>query len=355
MNIVISTSNIACGGGISVYVYTLANILANSGFSVHVITTHSSGKENEKNAHNLHKNVVLHSTSSRNVVLRYFFTWNKLRCINPDVIINNYNGVVQYLLPLLSRKTKVIHVIHGVIDDFYRIASVNASLVSAWVTPSPAVANQFNAYTGNRYKQKVFVIPHGVPATSFELNKTSQVPELTFIGVLYEHKGAHILPDIIKGIAEGGTPFHFNIVGDGLLREQLEKSLSSEIECGLVHFTGKVPTSKVNEILSRTSVFVYPTQLDSFGLVIAEAMMSGAVPVVSRISGVTDSIVNTEENGYLVDKESVREFVDCVVRLLENTSLLEKMKKSARMTAEEQFSVFRMRDCYVELIHNLGV
>lgn len=355
MTIVLTVPDIKIGGGISKYVYILANSLQASGNAVHVVTTHSSHEDNCSAVYNFNDGVYVHSTFSQNIVLRYVRTLLLIWKLNPDIIINNYNGVVQYLLPLLSiQKSKIIHVIHGIVDDFYRIATINAKYVSAWIVPSEAVEAQFNNYSFYRYKERVFVIPHGVPATSFELNKTSQVPELTFIGVLYEHKGAHMLPDIVKGIAESGLPFHFNIVGDGVLRESLEASLFSEIERGLVHFTGVVPTSKVNEILSRTSVFVYPTQLDSFGLVIAEAMMSGAVPVVSHLLGVTDNLVSDGENGYLVPVGDVNSMVKQIMLLLGNRETLELMKCKSMETARSKFSVGRMTEHYLRMIDSLS-
>lgn len=353
MTIVITVPDVKSGGGLSKFIYTLSGALADSGFDVHVVTTHSSEQDNAMNVHNFHKNVVLHSSANRNIVLRYFRTWKKLRSLCPDVIINNYNGVVQYLLPLVPRKVKVIHVIHGVIDDFYRIASINAKYVSAWVTPTPAVANQFNAYTRNWYKQKVFVIPHGVAANLSELNKASKVPELTFVGVLYEHKGAHLLPGIIKGIAERNIPFLFNVVGDGVLRSQLEGELSNEIEREIVHFTGVVPSSRVYEILSRTTIFVYPTQLDSFGLVIAEAMMCGAVPVVSHLEGITDNLVDDGRTGFLVPVDDTDAFVDKIKFLLQNPSVLQTMQIATKEEAEQKFSLKIMSDNYVSLFNSL--
>lgn len=353
MNIVITVPGVKHGGGLSQYIYILANELVKSGNNVHVVTTHSSDEENGAAAANFLDDVLVESSFSSNVIVRYAKTLYSIWRLQPDIIINNYNGVVQYLLPFLPLRSKLIHVIHGDTNDFFRIAAINAGRVTSWIAPSQAVADHFNSYTDLKFAKKVTVIPHGIPECQASGVKNESFPQLTYVGVLYEHKGAHMLPDIIKGLKSKDLDFCFNIVGDGVLRNQLEISLCNEIQQGIVQFTGVVSSTEVYDLLSKTSIFVYPTQLDSFGLVIAEAMMCGAVPVVSHLEGITDNLVEDGRNGFLIPVGDADAFVDKILSLIRNPELLKTMRTAANETAEQKFSLEVMRHNYMSLINRL--
>lgn len=353
MNIVITVPGVKHGGGLSQYIYILANELVKAGSNVHVVTTHSSDEDNGADAANFLDDVLVESSSSSNIIVRYAKTLYSIWRLQPDIIINNYNGVVQYLLPFLPLRSKLIHVIHGDTNDFFRIAAINAGRVASWIAPSQAVADHFNSYTDLKFENKVTVIPHGIPECQASGVKNESFPQLTYVGVLYEHKGAHMLPDIIKGLKSKDLDFHFNIVGDGLLRNQLEISLCNEIQQGLVQFTGVVSSTEVYDLLSKTSIFVYPTQLDSFGLVIAEAMMCGAVPVASLIEGVTDDIIDNGVDGFLVSKGVVGEMIEKIDFLLSNRSVINIMGDNAVKKARERFASGVMRDKYLMHLENI--
>ncbi len=115
--------------------------------------------------------------------------------------------------------------------------------------------------------------------------------------------------------------------------------MEEEIVNGSVKFTGIVSPKLVYEILSKSSIFVYPTHIDSFGLVIAEAMMNGAVPVVSHLEGITDQLVDNEINGYLVKVDDVNGFVDRIQGLLQNPAEMNAIGLKAREKAKKIFSL----------------
>lgn len=353
MNIVISVSNIRCGGGISKYVYTLSEILSSLGHKVSVLVTHGDNNEIKQNACHFSGDISIYSSSSRFLLLRYWKTLVLLRQLKADLIINNYNAVVQYLLPFVARSVKIVHVLHNDTDDFYRIGNINNKQVAAWIAPTTAIAKRFKIYTQNHNNEKVHVIPHGVSACTYNGALDLTVPELTFVGVLYEHKGVLLLPEIIKKLLAKELKFRFNIVGDGELRGRLECGLLHEIKAGVVRFYGMVTPTKVYSILYNTSIFVYPTQLDAFGLVIAEAMMCGAVPVVSHLEGITDNLVDDGKSGFLAQVGDTDAFVEKIAYLLQNPVVMKNMQATTQEVAKQKFSLDAMRENYTSLINSL--
>lgn len=346
MRILICATAITKGSGFSQYVVTLASTLTTMGDEVGVITTHGSNPNYEKNVlkengvkslwqfHRFNKYIKYYK------LLKFIFDWS------PDVIINNFNAPIQFLLPLFPQKCKLIHILHC--DDviYYRVAALNAKWVKHWISPSKTVAEHFSAYTNHKWDDKIHVIPHGVSPAIAHRRTEIGTPNITFIGVIDQHKGAQNLPPIIKQLHERGYNFHFTIIGEGGMMKRLETELNQEIVHGIVRFTGIIESKYVYEYLSNTDIFVFPTHFESFGLVIAEAMMNGAVPVTTHIKGVTDTIISDGIDGYLIRQDCVEDFVEKISVLIEDKELLKRMSVAAKEKAESTFSLNIMAEKY---------
>ena len=352
-NILVTVSSLTAGSGLSKYVCTLSRILSTSDNQITILTTHTVDLNYEQEIVKSLRNTKLVSFGEFSKLSKYLKVWAYIQKTHPDVIINNYNAVIQYLLPFISNKIKVIHILHNNTNDFYRIGAINGNRVNGWIAPTKAIADNFNIYSGNKYKNKVVVIPHGVEAAIANNNDSRTVKNLVFVGVLYEHKGAHILPTIIQKLKEKHEKFHFTIIGGGILKDQLHDQLFEDISKGLVTMTGVIPAQKVYEILSQSDIFVYPTHLDAFGLVIAEAMMNKVVPVVTLLPGITDNLVDHKINGFLLEQDNVDSFVDTISNLLHNEKLLAQLKIAAAAKANNYFSMEVMKNNYSKYLDYL--
>lgn len=74
-----------------------------------------------------------------------------------------------------------------------------------------------------------------------------------------------------------------------------------------------------------------PEYAEHFGISTVEAMGAGAVPVTFNAGGQRE-VVDNEENGYLWN--SLKEFTEKTLQLMENEKLREEMSKKARIKAE---------------------
>lgn len=356
MKIVISVSQISPGGGLTKYVCSLAKILTDNGDNeIWVLTTHPSKKNPELEGLMKERNIRYISLGEFSKARKYISLISVLREISPDILINNYNASVQYILQFLSRKIKVVHVLHNNTPDFYRVAAINGRYVNRWIAPTPALMDYFNTYTGHKYRDRIVVIPHGVDTPIAEKAKNNPVVQLAFVGVLFEHKGVKVLPDIIRGLLAKKYKFHFTFIGDGILRNELEHDLRDEIRDGIVEFTGRISGEEVYRKLSEIDLFVYPTHIDAFGLVIAEAMINSAVPVVTNLAGITDSLIDDSINGYLIPQDAVEVFVEKISGLIEDETLRSRMSAAAFEKASECFTHQVMKTNYINFIDRLFI
>ncbi len=236
--------------------------------------------------------------------------------------------------------------------DFYRIGSINGNRVNAWISPTQTVADAFNSFSSTRFKDRVKVIPHGVDEQN-PVKKENDKLKIVFTGVLYVHKGVEILPLIIKGLIHRGLTLQFTIIGDGVMKDWLKEQFASEINEGIVEIVGVIPHDEVYKRMSQADIFLYPTHLDAFGLVIAEAMMCGAVPVVTLLPGITDNLITDGVDGFLLEKDNVDQFVNKIMLLNSDSELRKKMQTAAYNTAKTKLSLSTMQKNYIEFFNNL--
>lgn len=353
--ILITVSSLGNGGGISRYILSLCKILK-SHYRIVVLTTHDSHQNTfgEKELSALSADIKLIKITTSKKINRYFKTARIIWSLKPDYIINNYNGHIQYVLPYIKRKSKFIHILHSDTPDFYRIGNINSKFVDAWIAPTKGIADKFNDYTNNIHKNKVYVISHGVEDAQSNLIKQNKRLEILFAGVLYEHKGVKELPLIIHQLLMKNVDLHFTIIGAGILEDWLKQAFADEIAKGIVTFTGVIDHSFVYRHMAKADVFLYPTHIDAFGLVIAEAMMNGAVPVVSHIPGVTDNLIEDGKNGFLIKQGDIENFANSILNISNDNLILNRISLNARESAKSKLSIMNMQDCYLKFLQNIN-
>ena len=96
--------------------------------------------------------------------------------------------------------------------------------------------------------------------------------------------------------ADPGT--RLRIVGEGPIREELERLCATRGIAGQVDFLGLLPASGVREELRAADAFVLASDVETFGVVVIEALACGR-PVVVTASGGPDHLV-TAANGLVV-------------------------------------------------------
>lgn len=316
-----------------------------------VISTHDSENNDfaVKQLRAINNNIKYINLGSTNKYLRYLELIKIINAEKPDILINNYDAPVQYILPFIKKYIRVFHVLHSDWVDFYRIGAINAKHVKAWIAPTNAIRNHFNEYTSQKYKDTVYVIPHGVETRDISHPKDNDLLEITFVGVVGYHKGADLLPIIIKELQNRNIKFHFTILGEGPDTKNLRQILEEEIKSGIVEMAGVVSHPEVYKRLSHTDIFLYPTRIDAFGLVIAEAMTNGAVAVVTHLPGVTDNIIENEVDGFLIKMNDTTAFADKVEMLSKDKQKRISLATAGRKKINSLFSMSRMKENYLNL------
>jgi len=104
-----------------------------------------------------------------------------------------------------------------------------------------------------------------------------------------------------------------------------------------IYILGPLSREEIAEILSKASVFSFPSLKEGMPLSVLEAMAS-AVPVVgSNIPGINDVIIHGE-NGILVPPRNPEALANAIMLLLEDRSLRRKLGQNARKVITEKYN-----------------
>jgi len=99
--------------------------------------------------------------------------------------------------------------------------------------------------------------------------------------------------------AEGKTPWHLVVLGDGPLRENLNAQLSTLNLLAHVHFAGFKQYQELPVYYALANAFVHASTTEQWGLVVNEAIASGLPVIVSQRCGCVPELV--QDNGFTFD------------------------------------------------------
>jgi len=104
-----------------------------------------------------------------------------------------------------------------------------------------------------------------------------------------------------------------------------------------VRFVGYIPDELLVTYYQQAQVFVLPSIFEPFGMTVLEAM-SCAIPVVASKFGGIRTVINSGENGLLVDPADEVRFAEAIIRILEDRSLAEHLGNEGSATIHRYFS-----------------
>lgn len=256
--------------------------------------------------------VIAHWIILQGIIQSFFSKPYMLVCHGSDVCAMN-KGLIKALKKRALKKAKIVTVVSNELkkqlDQVFHLDNI-------LVRPMGVDISDF------QYSDCLY------PTKKFNIGKDKMV---LFVGRLDKIKGVEYLIDAMENIDA-----RLLIVGDGILREELEKHAKHYGD--KIQFLGAIKHSELPRIYADADVFVAPSitlengATEGFGLVLIEAMASGT-PVIGTGTGGMKDIISDGENGYLIEEKNSHMIADKVNLLLGNPYLCEKIKKNAKETA----------------------
>ena len=224
------------------------------------------------------------------------------------------------------------------------------------IAPSNAVAESLRTQ-GLFSPEKIVTIRYGIDVARFPEREPNSPDGLCVgsIGNLDPVKGFDVLIRAASIVAKQNPRVKFKIVGEDRSRDgRNEKALRELIdELGLremVELAGW--SNSVADVLSEFDIFVSASRSESFGFVIAEAMLTG-VPVIATETEGAKEIISDPSLGKLVPIESPERLAEAIRELISDHR--NELTPAARHHIVENFSLKRMIDETESLYRRVAV
>lgn len=184
---------------------------------------------------------------------------------------------------------------------------------------------------------KAQVVYNGVEVDNMRTSAPFAVPRDRFIfavGRVVEKKGFDLLLEAFAAIAPTHPGVGLVIGGDGRARSHLIQRAGALDLGDRVAFPGVLSRDEVAWAMQNAAVFVLPSRVEPFGIVVVEALQGGRPTVVSSRGGASE-IVRHERDGLVVDPFDTRALAGAIGRLLDDEKLCRRLGAAARERAHD--------------------
>jgi glycosyltransferase involved in cell wall biosynthesis len=304
--------------------------------------------------------------------IRSFFTIRKIfKKLKPDIV--HTNGAKSGLLGRLAAASVgvkiILHTYHGHVFHSYFNPLVSSVIIKVerWLaklsTKIIAISDQQKKELLDVYRiceeDKLVVIKLGINTDKFldqdglkrnAFRQKYAVKEneiaVGIIGRMVPVKGHAFFAEVVEEIIKRSvTQIRFFVIGDGMIRKDLEKRLPDVV------FTSWI--LNIEEAMAGLDIIVLTSLNEGTPVTLLEAQ-AAAKPVVATNVGAVSEVVLDGETGFVVNYGEVKEFADKIWMLAENAALRTSMGTAGRTfmekehTKKQQFQAIQI--LYAELL-----
>ena len=205
---------------------------------------------------------------------------------------------------------------------------------------------------------KIHVIHVGIEPAAYEENARNHplanvdVPRILCVAAHRPYKGLPVLIDACRMLKDEGVRFECNVLGQGPMRDELERLVRDRGVGDVFHLLGPKPEHVVATMMGEATLFVLPSiiapdgQMEGIPVALMEAMASGRAVVTTRISGIPE-LVEDGVNGRLVEPGDARALADAMKTLLADPAAAAAMGQRGQ---EKVGAGFTLDGCTRELL-----
>ena len=217
-----------------------------------------------------------------------------------------------------------------------------------FVALTPSVRDEYLAI--GVPQEKIKIIPNGVDLDRFNRTPTNQPLKeeiagkagklILTVGRYHAKKGFDLIPEIATILKDRHIAFTWLVVGrenDTLSKkfanlDELGIRIITNTEKGNTAATFSLPSASLVELYKTADVFAFPTLLETFGMVMVEAMAAGLPIVTTDAPGVRD-VVTDGVDGVKVKTGDVASFAAALADVLTNPPRAAALAAGSRAAA----------------------
>ncbi len=242
------------------------------------------------------------------------FGWDKLHYLPAFDLINTskleWKSAINPLAAAIKCAWRITTVSESYLNEISHAANGLESLLAQEHGKSVGILNGIDNEVWDPQQDPMIVkkfsartVESGKRANKEELcrifNLDANKPLFTFIGRLVEEKGADLLPDIIHNfLAQSAGEVNVLILGSG--DKHVENRLSEITEYYTGNYNAYIGYNEKlsHQIYAGADFLLMPSRVEPCGLNQMYALRYGTIPIVRRIGGLKDTIIDIGDDGF---------------------------------------------------------
>lgn len=208
-------------------------------------------------------------------------------------------------------------------------------------------------YNLQKWRHKISLGSQYVDITFYKKTKelTGRTYQVGYIGRFSTEKGtlefAQSLPQVLRDKQSKAV-----MIGDGNLREEVEKILTSNSIEDSVVLTGWIENKEIPYYLNDMRLLVIPSYSEGVPNIALEAMASGT-PILATCAGGLPEIIKDEWTGFLTEDNSPECIARNILRALNHTNL-EEITANAHSLMEKKYSYEATVERYRNILSSIS-
>jgi glycosyltransferase involved in cell wall biosynthesis len=192
------------------------------------------------------------------------------------------------------------------------------------------------------FQDRIEYVPVGVDTSQFFPEETKLSVDVFFLSVLDAFHGFKGLENLLEAITlvKKEIPSIRMVVGGGGSQLPYFARMADSMGLGAnVRFTGYIPPEHLKDHYNGSRLFVLPSrtpELETFGIVLLEAMACGKPVVTTKIAGMAEDIIRTS-SGIIVKPDSPGELAAAILSILKDEDAARKMGENGLQLIREKY------------------
>ncbi|WKD86509.1 Spore coat protein SA [Polaribacter huanghezhanensis] len=243
---------------------------------------------------------------------------------------------------------------------FWRAYQEKRSFKNAneFIAVSNYVGNQTKKYLKRSFNFKT--IYNTVDANQFKNNNALEYQKnsLLFVGTICEKKGVRQLVQAIPIIKKQFPDVVLNIIGrdwtfpDGKSYIAYLKTFILDADKKNINIIGPVPHTEVSNYIAKTELCVYPSRMESFGLVLIESLLMEKPVLASNIKPF-EEIKNNKNIFKTLESITSRKIAESIIDILSSKEESRKRGINAREDILKRFNSFKIIEENIQFYKNI--
>jgi len=300
----------------------------------------------------------------KNKFIRIFYgLWNTFKIPSGALILMTNASFLDYILPIILNKIfkrhKYFFIVHHLVQDekpssiFRKLLETQfVKLADGFIAVSETTKKRLQVL--NLVEREIPVVSPGVDKNNF-CQGSKVFPnkhKLLYVGTIERRKGLIDLIDALKFIEK--FDYELNIIGE-LIEDDYYKDILNKIKAykldSNVNFLGRVSRDILSEYYLNSTVLVFPSHWEGYGMVVAEALSFGLPVLVTKIP-VFEELIENGKHGLLFEVADSKGIANLLRRVFDNSKELTIMSINALNKVNELYSWDETSEKVMKILEN---